>query len=387
MLGAHIIHKLFGKWPLFYLGAFLLITIGIQATGTENRQEQQASKEGEDLTRLNSEDKAQLIELLRLKKMFGSHIWPGFGEVEIPLIQYNERYEFLVAHPGPPAPWTTVDNDTFQGRQYYRCDAVESQAFAVPVGDLWAGSLNTFSHMNRSMKKQLQEKIPAEKLTPVMIKMMEITPAKHVVLLLHEAFHAFQAMQNHDRFLRAKGVYASEKHYPFEDEVFKTAWNKEGSLLTAVLREKDESERAELLHKFLEIRTKRRSDASLSPELVAFERELEWLEGLAKYVEMRFSELGSSQRGEEESKAYRRVRSRLQADFSWRIKQLGELHGDHRFYLSGAIQAMILDKILPGWKKEITRQENTGLEDLLQAAFVKKRGLKQNGWFLVRIIR
>lgn len=323
--------------------------------------------------RLSSEDKAQLTELLSLKKMFGSQVWPNFGEVEIPLIQYNERYEFLVAHPSPPAPWAVVENDKFQGSLYHRRNAKEPQAFAVPVGDLWAGSLNTLSHMNRSMKEQVQEKISSEKLTPVMIKMMEITPAQHVVILLHEAFHAFQAIQDHDRFLRAIGVYASKKHYPFEDEAFEKAWNKEGALLSSAFREKDETRRIELIQGFLEFRTKRRSDASLSPELIAFERELEWLEGLAKYVEMRFSELGSSQKGEAESKSYRIVRNRLQTDFSWRIAKLGDLHGDQRFYLSGAIQAMILDKISPEWKQEIMRQENISLEDLFQTAIVNKR--------------
>ncbi|MFB0564617.1 MAG: hypothetical protein ACETWK_02940 [Candidatus Aminicenantaceae bacterium] len=364
--------KVFGKWPLFYLGASLLIIFCIQAKSTENRQEQQASKENKGLAKLNSEDKVQLTELLRLKKMFGNLVWPGFGEAEIPLIQYNEQHEFLVAHPDPPAPWTVVDNDTFQDSLYYRRQVEEPQAFAVPVGDLWAGSLDTLSHMNKSLKKQLQEKIPPEKLTPAMIKMMEITPAQHVVSLLHEAFHAFQAIQDPDRFLRANKVYATKKHYPFEDEVFKNTWNKEGSLLAAILREKEELERIELIQSFLEMRTKRRVDASLSPELIAFERELEWLEGLAKYVEMRFSELGSSQQGEVESKAYRIVRNRLQYDFSWRISKLGELHGDLRFYLSGAIQAMILDKISPGWKHKIIIKKNTCLEDILQAAIIKK---------------
>jgi len=360
---------------MFGLGAFLLIIVGVQATSTENKPEQKALKEGEKLTRLNSEDKAQLIELLRLKKMFGNRVWPDFGEAAIPLIQYNEQYEFLVAHPSPPAPWIAVDSDTFQGSPYFRRNTEESQAFAVPVGDLWAGSLDTFSHMNRSMKKQLQEKIFKEKLTPVMIKMMEITPAQHVVVLLHEAFHAFQAIQYHDRFQRAYGVYASAKHYPFEDEDFKNAWNKEGSLLAVALRKKDESETLKLIQSFLEIRIKRRSDASLSPELITFERELEWLEGTAKYVEMRFSELGSSEQGEAESKAYRVVRNRLRIDFYSRLKKCGGLHGDHRFYLSGAAQAMILDTISPDWKQEIIRQENIGLEDLLQTAVVSKHRL------------
>lgn len=363
--------KLFREWPLFCLGVFLLITIGIQVTGRENEQEQKALKEGEELTRLSSEDKAQLNQLLFLKKTFGSQIWPDFGEAEIPLIQYNGPYEFLIGHPDPPAPWTVVDKDMFQDSLYYCRKAEQSQAFAVPVGDLWAGSLDTLSHMKQSMEKLLHEKIPPEKLTPAVINMMKITPAQHVVGLLHEAFHAFQALQVPARFKKANAVYSSEKNYPFENEVFKEDWNTEGSILSAALREKDESKRLGLIQKFLEVRTKRRSAASLSPEIIAFERELEWLEGLGKYVEMRFAELGFSQQNAEESKDYQIVRSRLQMDFSVRLAKLGELQGDSRFYLSGAAQAMILDKISPGWKQEIIRQENIGLENLLQTAIEK----------------
>ncbi len=361
------------KWLLFCLGTFLLITFGIKAANQENKQERQSQKETEDLTTLNSEDKAQLVEFSRLKKMFGSQVWPDFGEVEIPLIQYNERYEFLVAHPHPPAPWTIVDNDTFQDKPYYRRAVEKAQAFAVPVGDLWAASLDTLSHMNQSMKELLREKIPPEKLTPGMLKMMEISPAQHVVGLLHEAFHAFQALRIQARFLRANSMYSLEKNYPFEDKLFRDVWNQEGSLLASALREDDDTERLALIRKFLDMRTKRRSDTSLSQELISLEREFEWLEGLAKYVEMKFAELGSSQLGEAESKAFRVIWNRLRMDFIYRLNNLGNLSGDLRFYLSGAIQAMILDKIRPDWKQEMIYQENVCLEDLLRNSVMNKR--------------
>ena len=127
----------------------------------------------------------------------------------------------------------------------------------------------------------------------------------------------------------------------------------------------------ELIEKFLKIRAKRRSASSLSAELISFERELEWLEGLAKYVELQFAIKGSSMQ-EAESKGYRVVRNRLQADYSYRLRNLGDLHGDQRFYLSGAAQAMILDKVSPGWKQKIVGQTNIGLEDLLEATLEKR---------------
>ena len=349
---------------LICLAVFLTAALTVPISRIEAAQEQKAVKETEVQPRLSVEDKNQLAELLRLKETSGGLVWPGFGEAVIPLIQYNERYEFLILFSAPPSPWEIVVGDTFHARPYYRRLSGDTEAFAVTVGDLWAGSLNTLGSMNRSMEEMLKEQVPPEKLTPAFIKMMSVSPAQHVVFLLHEAFHAFQAIEAHDRFKKANSVYVSEKDYPFEDEDFQSAWKREGELLVSALRTKDESERKESIREFLEIRKERRRKTSLSPELIAFERELEWLEGLAKYAEMRFAELGSTGKDEERSKAYRIVRNRLRVDFYSRLMKLNEQHGDLRFYLSGAALAMLLDKMSPGWKRDFLNQKNIALEDL-----------------------
>jgi hypothetical protein len=355
------------KWISICLVAFLGNTAGFLGSIGNDGQDLQ-SRKGEDPTVLSEEDKAQLIETLRLKKSFGPSIWPGFSEAEIPLILYNEGYAFLIGHPSPPPAWTPVDGDSFQEKTYYRREGTGFQAFAVLVGELWAASLDTLGYMNRSMREQLRENIPPEKLTPVMLKTMEVTPAYHAVALLHEAFHAFQALQDRDRFQHAQKMYALEKLYPFKDEAFKSLWDAEGNWLASALREQDGAKRLEMIGRFLDVRAERRSKASLAEDLVIFERELEWLEGSAKYVEMQFAVLASAGQEAAGSKAYRIVRNRLQADFSYRIKKLGGLQGDLRFYLSGAAQAMVLDKVYPGWKKHVFGRKNTGLEDLLQSA-------------------
>jgi hypothetical protein len=355
-------------WRLVCICCFVAASIGIQAAGNEYRQVKDPPEEVEIPARLNPEDKAQVIESLRAIRMFGSDVWPGLDEAPVPLILFNDRFEFLIGHPDPPSPWKAVDDDMLQGHPYHRRAMEQSQAFAVPVGNLWAASLNTLSHMAISMEEEMKENVPPEKLTPAFIKMMTPTPAQHAIYLLHEAFHAYQALRFSDRFQRANEVYGSEEQYPFEDDGFKTAWNTEGSLLVSALREKDESERLALIGKFLEVRSRRRSEASLAPELVDFERELEWLEGLAKYAEMRFAELCASDDKSARSKDYRIVRNRTRMDFYSRLNRLGELKGDLRFYLSGAAQAMILDLISPEWKQEMIRRSNIGLEDMLQTA-------------------
>jgi hypothetical protein len=345
-------------WPLFILIAILLNTVRISADEA-------------DFSRLSGQDKAQLAEYYRLKKQFGSLIWPGFGEASIPLILYNEKCAFLIGHPHPPSPWVPVKNDSFQGNLYYRKAAADSQAFAVLVGEIWAGSLDTLGSMNRSLEEQMRERIPPEKLTRDTIKMMAFSPAHHTVALLHEAFHAYIAMQDQNRFLAANKMYDLEKFYPYKDEAFREAWNEEGILLASALREQEVPSKLRAIARFLEIRSKRRSQAGLTEGLAAFESELEWLEGLAKYVEMKFAEHGSLLQDEAKSRDYRVVWNRLQADFFFRLKKLGDQKGDLRFYLSGAAQAMILDTVKPEWKANLMGQSHTRLEDLLAEAFKK----------------
>jgi len=98
---------------------------------------------------------------------------------------------------------------------------------------------------------------------------------------------------------------------------------------------------------------------------VAFERELERLGGLAKYVETRFAELAASET--EAAKGYRTVLGKSRADAVWRLRRLGSLVGDTRFYPSGEAQALLLDRLHPQWKQK-AMQEGAYLDDLLKAA-------------------
>ena len=91
--------------------------------------------------RLGPAEKAELTEALTLKSSLGDEVWPGLAAADIPLILFNDRYEFLVGLPTAPAPWELVEGDDFAGQAYFRRAGVEGQAFAIPVGDRWAGSL------------------------------------------------------------------------------------------------------------------------------------------------------------------------------------------------------------------------------------------------------
>jgi len=301
-----------------------------------------------DLEVLSTAEKAELAEVLRLKSELGDQVWPGLGRIDIPIILYNERYEFLIGEAKPPSPWQVAEGDNFLGRPYYRRPAGNPQAFAVAVGTRWAGSVGTLELMNRKIPFRLRREF-------------------HVVILLHEVFHAFQATLGPQRFAKALSVYKSEGRYPYQDPPFSAAWNSEGEALADGLKATEEAAISGLAQKFLDIRSIRRKQINLDPELISYECELEWLEGLAKYAEVRFYELAASLTSEAAYVNYRSGHPFWPADLARLRKNLGLQEGDLRFYLSGIAQARLLDRLGPGWKARAF-ENGVNLDDSLRAA-------------------
>jgi hypothetical protein len=302
----------------------------------------------QSLSALTATDKAELAEALQLKKVIGDQIWPGFSDADIPIILFNDRHEFLVGAENPGDPWEVVEGDDFLGRRYYRRAAKDPQAFAVSIGAHWAGSMGTLDWMNG--------KSP-----------FKLSPDFHLASILHEVFHAYQADLAPARFAKALAVYKFESRYPYKDKEFADAWNSEGTALSEALRAADDAAARRSVRKFLQIRDARRERATFGPDLVAYESELEWLEGLAKFAEIRFYESAALRAGEAPIVSYRPgLPPYIGWDFVRLEKQLGRQQGDLRFYLSGMAQARLLDRLSPAWKAE-ANLEKIDLEDLLRA--------------------
>jgi hypothetical protein len=124
-----------------------------------------------------------------------------------------------------------------------------------------------------------------------------------------------------------------------------------------------------------------RSGAGLSAALIGYERQREWLEGLAKYVELEILRqafvtadyqpvpaLGD----DPEFEGYGGFESRWAREVD-QIRRMAGDEGDGRFYYSGFAQAALLDRFMPGWKSE-AMAEGVFLEELLQGAV----GLRPN---------
>jgi hypothetical protein len=323
-----------------WLGILIFIVLALQPSVPAGRQNPEAES-----FRLTTANKEGLAEALRLKAEIGDEVWPGLSSVDIPIVLYNESSEFLVGNVNPASPWRVVPGDDFKGRPYFRRTAEKPQAFAVAVGGRWAGSIGTFEYM-------------------------KLGRDFHVVAILHEVFHVFQAIRALDRFRGALAVYQWESRYPFKNAEFSAAWNSEGETLAGALKADEPNMVLDLGQKFLDIRDARRQRAALPPELVSFERELEWLEGLAKYAEVRFCELAAARTFDPASTKYRTVLPYVQWDLTRLRTSLGQQKGDLRFYLSGMAEAKLLDRLSPGWKAGAL-EEKAYLEDALRAALAR----------------
>jgi hypothetical protein len=303
--------------------------------------------------KLEAADKEALAGALRLKADLGEAVWPGFGNADIPVIVYDDEFEYLFRLPNPPPPWDIVVGDDYLGQTYFRRPAKDPQSFAVDLGGRWAGSLSSLGRMNR--------KIP-----------FKLGPDWYGLGLLHELFHAFQAEANPAKFAAARESYSLEDRYPFKNEELTADWNAEGAALSRALNASDPVGMTKAVIEFFRIRDGRRDSIGLARDLVRFERRMEWLEGLAKYAEVRADELAVARADQD---AYARFRPGLhflvRADFARLAGSLGRQEGDLRFYLSGMAIARLLDRLDPGWKRRAFTGR-TELEDLLRSA-IKKR--------------
>jgi hypothetical protein len=194
-----------------------------------------------------------------------------------------------------------------------------------------------------------------------------VAPDFHVVGLLHEMMHALQAIEAPERFRRAHELYRSEKDYPFEDVEFAAAWNRESRLLMEAIRSREDAATRDLVRRFLDVRDERRARARLTGDVLDFEREIEWLEGLGKYAEIRFHEIASAREGLELRNRYPGGLPHWRMEFARLDGHLGGVEGDFRFYLSGMAMGRLLDRLDPEWKGHALGG-GARLDELLRAA-------------------
>ena len=328
----------------------------------------------ERLDRLDPLDKIRLEETLHLKITLGEAVWPGLGATHIPVSLHNQTYSFLIDFENqPPADWQIVSGDDFQGKSYYRRAETDAQNFAIPVGDRWAAGMATKSETDQFIIELYQGFLPPviEQIFPYRL-LLQPTETQ-IGGVLHESFHVFQALNAPERLDTAEKAHQLGEDYWNRTDL--DLWKDEMNLLVKALEAKTEAETAELARQFLTHREARRQQAGLTPELVDYERQLEWEEGLAKYVELDFLKqayetkdyLPIAEMSQDPAfKTYRSFKQRWSQELiqmKLEVNQKGEVS----LYQTGMAQAFLLDRLSPGWKTKALKT-NIFLEDVLKAA-------------------
>lgn len=347
--------------------------------------------------RLSAVDKARLAESTHLRRSLGDSVWPGWSGADIPVIISNEEYAFLVGYPADPPPgwvrmpqneargaaWEAVPGDAFEGNVYYRQRLPDPQIspenFTVLVGERWVATMYSKEHMEISFYAGLRQELPAfiRPIFPFRLAwglLMDETD-RYIGALEHEAFHAFQGIAAPERLADAEFANRSSSRYPWENDSFADAWVEEADLMVGAVRAQTTEQAAGLARQFLARRDQRRAAAGLAPDLVDYERQREWLEGLAKYAELNLVLAAAS------TPAYAPLPAvaedpKFREYAAWERYWDGQLdevrrtagrEGETRFYYSGLAQAVLLDRLAPGWKEQVFA-EGVFLEDLLRQA-------------------
>ena len=359
-------------WAMIGLVGLCLAGAGLSILSNQGLPDQIDSGD-----RLSELDKARLTETLRLKQELGDQVWPGLAAAEIPILLWNRDYSFLVGlNSGViPAGWVEAAGDTIQDRPYYRQVSDDPQNFVVQVGDQWAASIGTKLEVDLFIREMIQESLPPP-INQIIPYRLLIQPSEvQMSAVLHEAFHVFQRDVAQAQFQDAELAYRDGASYWAIDLGMGEAWQEEIELLVGALDASSDEQAADLAGQFLTRRQERRQAHELGPELVAFERRFEWLEGLAKYVELEIWRQAAGTDGyqplpamveDPDFDAYAGFDGRWSLEIG-QMKRQADQEGDIRFYYTGMAQATLLDRLLPGWKDQVM-EEGAWLEDLLAQA-------------------
>ncbi|MFN2373334.1 MAG: hypothetical protein ABR545_05940 [Cyclonatronaceae bacterium] len=352
--------------------------------------------ESETTEYLLADQKAYIIEMDHLRRTAGNDVWPGWGDQSVPVIVYNESYAFLIGYPDPPdgwlkmpsgefrgTSWQKVQNDEINGERYYRQPLpdphITPENFTVKVGDRWVLTMQTKEYAAVSFYNGFRNELPPilSAVFPYRLfwNLLMGTAENYIAGMAHEAFHAHQGMLVPDRLAQAENAARLSSDYPWHKPENAAGWEEEIDLLLESYHSGTSEDSKYFIEQFLEKRRERRKLAELTGEMILYEQQREWLEGLAKYAELKIG-LVASENSEyspvsqiQQTAGFRHYETREQY-FRRQLDEVGRTakrEGESRFYYGGMLQAILLDRHVPEWKSDAF-DNNVYLDQLLEKA-------------------
>ena len=288
-----------------------------------------------------------------------------------PLSAHVQALATLVASEHKLTPSDGAAGDRFGGQSYQRCPIStleatfhdhEVSAFAERIGDRWAGSMGTKEWTQIALTDEIRADLPPflKPVFPYRLFLGHYVTEWHVAAVLHESFHAFQATVSPARFAAAGHSWKDQDRYWAADPPGRDAWRREIAALRQAVEATSDTAAARFARAFLAHRSARRDAHRLDSALVAYETRNEWLEGLAKYVELEAWRAPTADpsyvprpelREDPDFRSYATFAQRWAQELD-QMERQADRQGDTRFYYTGMAQAHVLDRLRPNWKRE-----------------------------------
>jgi uncharacterized membrane protein (UPF0127 family) len=277
----------------------------------------------------------------------GASAWPGWT-VAPPVLLRSGEVDCLIAHPAPPAGFVPVADGVAQWAGHL---IPVPAATTWPVADVWSVAVPA----RAELQAFLDEHLGAASL--------EITPGLYERTITHEAFHALQmTLLGGPGGVPDFGAPAGER-LRLEDldrtDGIDRAMREQGRHLAAALAADTAGDAVHAAAAFLAARRAWREAAPAGT--AALERQVEFLEGTARYADVLLSLFPPDRAG-------------VRADDAWQglLAQVRDVPSVEsgirdRYAALGAAQAFVLDRLHPGWKRHAI-PGGASLEDLLHAA-------------------
>ncbi|PLX01498.1 MAG: hypothetical protein C0595_14385 [Marinilabiliales bacterium] len=327
-----------GKWVLmFILGLILVTVLGLIIN---NRiYALKYSNLSTNAEHLSSNEISAVKGVYEYLDNYGDDIFKDFNANKDVII-YNDSYEFLISNDREISDWNFIGRNEELKKYIHRKKADNPQAFAVYAGEKWVGSMSTKNCYDKFIIKSIPVFFPPQ--------LMSMDEEHYKATIIHEMVHAHEAKHNIDRFLKLKSLHSVGDNY-YDNKVFNDLIVQEASYLEQAIASKEHNDVLDNTKKFIEIRNTRRKECKMSSDEIQNEKDLEWLEGLARYAEYKASRSSNS----------------LIAKNLGDIDQKVKVKGDDRYYTLGMAQALVLDKLQQNWKNELFT-DNFSLEEHLK---------------------
>ncbi len=337
-----------------------------------------------------------LKECRHITEVLGDNLFHGWDFKSTPILFYRPNVqELLINYPHQPKGFSLYTGfNPLHDKNIYIRDGATTIAYDDQNTSIDIDSIpvlvvaDPFSALRNQIRDMMGR--PRE-VTDQWLTNWQFIPDPYfkLTVILHEAFHVYQNRMAPDKYADESVV----SKYPLLDPENNALYVLEGNILKDALLAQQPEAKREALKKFVAVRSYRQS--RLDSSWVGYENLNEYQEGLAKYVEYKFMQLGEGIKPIKEmqyQQGFNGYRTVLSKKFSNEIDNMvsivavnddrfGNKYGSgplrFKLYDLGACEALLLDSFMPDWKDKIFKP-HVYLDELLkQSLLLTKEEMKQ----------